>query len=131
MEVFVPVEECHIPVDDHKRNKGFAFVRFVKVVDARRAVETLDGTDFQGRLLHVMYARESKDHISSNAVSTGGPAGGDSRGDGDDDDDDDDAHTNRQGYKAQQEQKRQQEAMEHNKGMVRQALFDLMQLWIA
>jgi multiple RNA-binding domain-containing protein 1 len=49
--------ECHIPVDDQKRNKGFAFVSFVSAVDALEARTHLDKVDFQGRLLHILPAR--------------------------------------------------------------------------
>jgi hypothetical protein len=50
---FGTIEECHIPVDDQKRNKGFAFVTYTKADSAARAKDTLDGTDFQGRYLHM------------------------------------------------------------------------------
>jgi multiple RNA-binding domain-containing protein 1 len=58
-ESFGAVSECHIPVDDQKRNKGFAFVAFVSRDAAARAMDGLDGTDFQGRLLHILPARKS------------------------------------------------------------------------
>jgi multiple RNA-binding domain-containing protein 1 len=49
--------ECHIPVDDQKRNKGFAFVSFVSAVEALEARTHLDKVDFQGRLLHILPSR--------------------------------------------------------------------------
>ncbi|KAL3922939.1 MAG: hypothetical protein SGILL_001936 [Bacillariaceae sp.] len=49
--------ECHIPVDDQKRNKGYAFVTFESPMDAREAMDQLDKIDFQGRLLHILKAR--------------------------------------------------------------------------
>jgi len=49
--------ECHIPVDDQKRNKGYAFVMFESAVDAMEATNQLDKVDFQGRLLHILQAR--------------------------------------------------------------------------
>lgn len=52
------VLECHIPVDQHKRNKGFAFVRMETIAQAQRVLHELDDTDFQGRLLHILPARE-------------------------------------------------------------------------
>ena len=51
------VTDCHIPVDDRKRNKGFAFVTFSSIDDAWRARTELDKCDFQGRLLHILPAR--------------------------------------------------------------------------
>jgi multiple RNA-binding domain-containing protein 1 len=51
------IVECHIPVDDQKRNKGFAFVSFVSAVDTLEARTHLDKVDFQGRLLHILPAR--------------------------------------------------------------------------
>ena len=51
------VTECHIPVDDQKRNKGFAFVTFSSAYDALEARTHLDKIDFQGRLLHILPAR--------------------------------------------------------------------------
>lgn len=49
--------ECHIPVDDQKRNKGFAFVQYANAVDALEARKQLDKVDFQGRLLHILPAK--------------------------------------------------------------------------
>lgn len=57
--VYGTVLECHIPADDQKRSKGFGFVTFEKANDAEAAMSQLDGTDFQGRLLHILPAREA------------------------------------------------------------------------
>jgi len=54
------VSECHIPVDDQKRNKGYAFLTFDSADAVARAKEELDGSDFQGRWIHVMPARNAK-----------------------------------------------------------------------
>ncbi|VEU34559.1 unnamed protein product [Pseudo-nitzschia multistriata] len=54
---FGKVTECHIPVDDKKRNKGFGFITFESAVDAIEATNQLDKVDFQGRLLHILHAR--------------------------------------------------------------------------
>ncbi|GAX27900.1 multiple RNA-binding domain-containing protein 1 [Fistulifera solaris] len=56
---FGTILECHIPADDQKRSKGFGFVTFEKANDAEAAMSNLDGTDFQGRLLHILPAREA------------------------------------------------------------------------
>lgn len=55
---FGSVSECHIPVDDRKTSKGFAFVTFGSRQDAASALEALDGTDFQGRYLHILPSRQ-------------------------------------------------------------------------
>jgi len=54
---FGKLTECHIPVDDQKRNKGYAFITFESAVDAMEATNQLDKVDFQGRLLHILQAR--------------------------------------------------------------------------
>ena len=62
--VFSPygnIVECHIPIDDTNRNKGYAFVKFASEDEAASALEKLDGTAFQGRLVHILPAREEKD----------------------------------------------------------------------
>ena len=62
-EVFSPfgnIVECHIPVDDTDRNKGYAFVKFALDEEASAAMESLDGTPFQGRLMHILPARKEK-----------------------------------------------------------------------
>eukprot|EP00934_Nitzschia_sp_Nitz4_P005479 Nitzschia sp. Nitz4//scaffold228_size32365//24691//27129//NITZ4_007909-RA/size32365-processed-gene-0.33-mRNA-1//1//CDS//3329542828//5469//frame0 len=57
--------ECHIPVDDQKRNKGFAFVQYASAADALTARQRLDKVDFQGRLLHILPARPSPEATTS------------------------------------------------------------------
>ncbi|KAL9183533.1 hypothetical protein ACHAXT_004389 [Thalassiosira profunda] len=59
---FGAVTSVHIPVDDSKRNKGYAFIAFERKEDARSAMETMDGEDFQGRLIHILPARPAVDH---------------------------------------------------------------------
>ncbi|KAL3797922.1 hypothetical protein ACHAWO_001403 [Cyclotella atomus] len=58
---FGTVSAVHIPVDDTKRNKGYAFITFQSKDEARLAMETMDGEDFQGRLIHILPARPSAD----------------------------------------------------------------------
>ena len=55
-EAFGPVTEVSIPVDDSGRSKGFAFVLFLVPEHASKALAGVDGTIFQGRLLHVIPA---------------------------------------------------------------------------
>jgi multiple RNA-binding domain-containing protein 1 len=58
--------ECHIPVDDQKRNKGYAFISFESAVDAMEATNQLDKVDFQGRLLHILQARPPPQSTENN-----------------------------------------------------------------
>ncbi|KPV71870.1 uncharacterized protein RHOBADRAFT_30485 [Rhodotorula graminis WP1] len=52
-----PVEQVHIPVDKRTSTpKGLAYVKFGKAPDALAAFDALDGTTFQGRLLHILPA---------------------------------------------------------------------------
>ncbi|GAA5857040.1 hypothetical protein JCM9279_003443 [Rhodotorula babjevae] len=52
-----PVEQVHIPVDKRTTTpKGLAYVTFVSPSDAVAAFCALDGTTFQGRLLHILPA---------------------------------------------------------------------------
>lgn len=51
------IVDCHLPIDDQKRPKGFGFLTFGQASDAERALEEMDGTDFQGRLLHLLPAK--------------------------------------------------------------------------
>ncbi|CAA2934592.1 multiple RNA-binding domain-containing 1 isoform X1 [Olea europaea subsp. europaea] len=55
---FGDISEVHIVVDrDTKRSKGIAFVLYALPESAARALEELDRSDFQGRLLHIMPAK--------------------------------------------------------------------------
>mmetsp|Transcript_13133 Transcript_13133/g.32052 ORF Transcript_13133/g.32052 Transcript_13133/m.32052 type:complete len:582 (+) Transcript_13133:283-2028(+) len=69
------VIECHIPVDDQHRNKGYAFVAYESPLSALRAQKELDDIDFQGRLMQILPARPppgSSDN-SRNHGGTNGP----------------------------------------------------------
>ncbi|KAH7491975.1 Multiple RNA-binding domain-containing protein 1 [Phytophthora ramorum] len=52
-----PVEEVHMPLDDTRRRKGYGFILFRTTVDAQTALMALNGMAFQGRCLHVIFAR--------------------------------------------------------------------------
>lgn len=50
-----PLNEVYMPIDrETKRPKGFAFVLYMFAEHALRAFAELDGTSFQGRLLHLI-----------------------------------------------------------------------------
>jgi multiple RNA-binding domain-containing protein 1 len=58
---FGPLSEVHIPLTaDTKQSKGFAYVLFMFPTDAVKAYAALDGTIFQGRLLHILPAQDPK-----------------------------------------------------------------------
>jgi multiple RNA-binding domain-containing protein 1 len=61
---FGKLVECHIPVDDLKRNKGFAFIQYASAVDALEARKQLDKVDFQGRLLHILPAKPAPKQVA-------------------------------------------------------------------
>ncbi len=60
---FGRISSVHIPVDDSKRNKGYAFINFEQIDDARLAMDTMDGEDFQGRLIHILPSRPAADQM--------------------------------------------------------------------
>ncbi|CAM9885201.1 unnamed protein product, partial [Choristocarpus tenellus] len=53
---FGTLSKVHLPVDDVKKGKGFAFVQFMIPEDAEKALEQLDRQSFQGRLMHILPA---------------------------------------------------------------------------
>lgn len=55
--------EVHMPLDDTKRRKGFGFILFKNTVDAQAALNALNGFAFQGRLLHVIFAKMKPEKI--------------------------------------------------------------------
>jgi multiple RNA-binding domain-containing protein 1 len=68
---FGNIIECHIPVDDSNRNKGYAFVKFSKSNDAIDAKEQLDGTSFQGRLIHILPSKPERDTMENTDTMEG------------------------------------------------------------
>jgi multiple RNA-binding domain-containing protein 1 len=56
--VYGTVSQVHLPLDADKKCKGFGFVQFMLPEDANRALQALDGSSFQGRLLHIMLAKQ-------------------------------------------------------------------------
>ncbi|CAB1115256.1 unnamed protein product [Ectocarpus sp. CCAP 1310/34] len=69
---FGMLSEVHLPVDDVKKGKGFAFVQFVIPEDAEKALEQLDRHAFHGRLLHIMPARKQPGSSGAEASGTAG-----------------------------------------------------------
>ena len=48
----------HIPLDDKNNKKGFAYATFNTPSDAAMVQQQLDGGVFQGRLVHLLFAKE-------------------------------------------------------------------------
>ncbi|KAF6004111.1 RNA binding motif protein 19 [Cyanidiococcus yangmingshanensis] len=63
-ELFEPIshpEDVHMVKDrESGRFLGTAFIRFASAADAQKAIDTLDRTVFQGRLLHIMPAEPDR-----------------------------------------------------------------------
>lgn len=61
MEKFGPVSEIFIPIDTQtKKSKAIAFVTFLMPEHAVNAYEQLDGQTFQGRLIHILPAKDKR-----------------------------------------------------------------------
>jgi multiple RNA-binding domain-containing protein 1 len=69
-EPFGSLLDCHIPVDDQKRSKGFAFVTFDSHHSAKCALHDLNGTDWKGRFLDIHMARRPPPSSSSSSLQT-------------------------------------------------------------
>lgn len=61
--VFGPVTAVHLPLDGDKKSKGFGFVQFMIPEHALKAREELDGSSFQGRLLHIIDAKKAPEIV--------------------------------------------------------------------
>ena len=57
--IYGPVTTVHLPLDAEKKSKGFGFVQFMIPEQAQKAREELDGSSFQGRLLHIINAKKA------------------------------------------------------------------------
>ena len=62
--VFGPVTAVHLPLDSDKKSKGFGFVQFVIPEQALKARDALDGSSFQGRLLHIINAKKAPEIVT-------------------------------------------------------------------
>ena len=67
--VFGPVTAVHLPLDGDKKSKGFGFVQFVIPEQALKARDALDGSSFQGRLLHIINAKKAPEIVTKDPES--------------------------------------------------------------
>ncbi|KAG6015308.1 hypothetical protein E4U54_003728 [Claviceps lovelessii] len=58
---FGAVQEVHLPLTASGSTKGFALVHFVDPSDAVKAFQALDGTTFQGRIIHIIPANPKRE----------------------------------------------------------------------
>ena len=62
---FGDLTELNLIIDESTgKNKGFGFVTFVFPENALEAYEQLDGSEFQGRLIHILPAKAAKGNTS-------------------------------------------------------------------
>ena len=65
-EKYGPVSEVNIPIDNtSKKSVGFGFITFMFPQHALLAFNKLDGTVFQGRMLHILPAKVKDEHKES------------------------------------------------------------------
>jgi multiple RNA-binding domain-containing protein 1 len=55
---FGTISELHIPLDGDKKAKGYGFVLFLFPEQAKKALHELDGSSFQGRVIHLTKAKK-------------------------------------------------------------------------
>ena len=71
---FGPLAEINVPIDKNtKQVKGFAFVTYVIPENAVQAYTKLDGSTFQGRLLHIIPGKPPKgeEELDDNSAAPG------------------------------------------------------------
>ena len=61
MSKYGNIRDVYIPLDYYsKRPKGFAFVEYLSSSDAARALDAMDGYEFNDRSLKIVFAKESR-----------------------------------------------------------------------
>jgi multiple RNA-binding domain-containing protein 1 len=69
-EVFGPLTQVHMPIArETKKPKGFAYILFMIPEHAVKAYSQLDGTIFQGRLLHILPALDEQEKKKESTVA--------------------------------------------------------------
>jgi multiple RNA-binding domain-containing protein 1 len=72
-KVYGPITHVHIPLSNtgDGRGKGFGFVQYMIPEHASKAMAALDGTPFQGRLLHIIQANKAVEKTSEDIATEG------------------------------------------------------------
>jgi multiple RNA-binding domain-containing protein 1 len=55
---FGTISELHIPLDAERKAKGYGFVLFLFPEQSKKALNELDGSSFQGRVIHLTKAKK-------------------------------------------------------------------------
>lgn len=64
---YAPLVETNMPIDQFsKKPKGFAYITFMFPEKALKAFSDLDGTIFQGRMLHILPGKSKQDNNDTN-----------------------------------------------------------------
>ena len=66
------ISEVHLPINQGKRSKGYGYVQYMIPEHASQAMSELDGSSFQGRLLHVILAKDKRIHATVDPEEEGG-----------------------------------------------------------
>lgn len=70
------VSSAHIITDrETGRSRGFGFVEMPNDTDAQQAIDTLNGTEFEGKTITVNVARPKTDRSSGGGFNRGGGGG--------------------------------------------------------
>lgn len=57
------ISSVHVPIDPQsKKGTGFAFATFMFPEEAKKALESLDGVSYKGRIIHILPAENPRDH---------------------------------------------------------------------
>ncbi|MCA9375948.1 MAG: RNA-binding protein [Candidatus Doudnabacteria bacterium] len=76
---FGELESASVVMDKMSgRSRGFGFVEYASDEDAAKAIEAMDGVDFEGRELKVNEARPREERGNGGGGDFGGNGGGDS-----------------------------------------------------
>ncbi|GIL52539.1 hypothetical protein Vafri_8379 [Volvox africanus] len=80
---FGDLQEVHLVMDrETKRSKGLAYVQYQIPEDAVRAAQQLDGTIYQGRLIHILAAKPALGGAIQSTTNVAGSDGGEEDGSG-------------------------------------------------
>lgn len=66
---FGDITEIHVPLDKERNSKGIGYVQFMFPEHACAARSSLDGTSFQGRVLHILASKKQKEVVEMESKS--------------------------------------------------------------